>query len=242
MSDQLSRDIFLALAIGESEWRWPVVYLATDALQYFVDFVLPEMNRRSAGGKFVLITGNADPGPLLCMMRHEGHAYDGGVNREWLIGDNPKKTAAMRALLPLLDSPSLLRWYAQNCDFEHPKLRCIPIGIDYHTMAKGNHYWGAQTTPREQDKLLQTMQAAALPWGARDRRAFVDFEAQNKWRTEAFTALRGAPPRCLPIQPAARGAVGQLQHVRLCAVAAGLRLRLPPYVGGTGARSRSDCD
>jgi len=46
--------------------------------------------------------------------------------------------------------PLLIRWYVQNCTRTSEKLRQLPIGLDFHTLAKGPHEWGSQQTIEEQ--------------------------------------------------------------------------------------------
>ncbi|MCY6380814.1 hypothetical protein [Hoeflea prorocentri] len=63
----------------------------------------------------------------------------------------------------LLDNPNLVSWYAQNCNDNHPKLRPLPIGLDYHTLTFQMRFdpWGYFDTPVEQEKTLDTIRIAA---------------------------------------------------------------------------------
>lgn len=55
------------------------------------------------------------------------------------------------ACAQILESPFLLRWYCQNCTkTDNPKLIQLPIGMDFHTMARGYRPWGPQQTREEQ--------------------------------------------------------------------------------------------
>jgi hypothetical protein len=59
----------------------------------------------------------------------------------------------------LLDNPNLLYIYSQNNIGENPKLKSLPIGLDYHTLKfyKGLHPWSNIIAPIEsieQEKLL----------------------------------------------------------------------------------------
>ena len=49
-------------------------------------------------------------------------------NSDWSRPTQPKSTA-------MLDDPRLIRWFAQNVAFHHPKLASIPIGLE-------NRFWG----------------------------------------------------------------------------------------------------
>ena len=59
----------------------------------------------------------------------------------------------------LLESPKCLAWFSQNCiAISHPKLKHIPIGLDYHTLSfpRGDHLWGPSTvTPVIQELELK---------------------------------------------------------------------------------------
>ena len=51
-------------------------------------------------------------------------------------GDNTPQTASLRKEFDyLLRIPELIKWYSQNCESDHPKMRPIPIGLDLHTYA-----------------------------------------------------------------------------------------------------------
>jgi len=50
----------------------------------------------------------------------------------------------------ILAHPLLICWYAQNCVEPSEKLRQIPIGLDFHTMAARNHAWGPKQSPESQ--------------------------------------------------------------------------------------------
>ena len=56
----------------------------------------------------------------------------------------------------LLNSPNLIHWFTQNCDKPSKKVSPIPLGIDYHTLNRGNHKWGVQKSPLEQEAELKS--------------------------------------------------------------------------------------
>ena len=93
----------------------------------------------------------------------------------------PLEEALCRALL---DSPLLIRWFAQNCILEHPKIQQLPIGLDYHTIASDpSKFWRAPHEgylPRHQEMLLRRVRDSA---GARINKIF------------AHVSLTAAPPR-----------------------------------------------
>lgn len=62
----------------------------------------------------------------------------------------------------ILESPFLIRWYCQNCTkTDNPKLVQLPIGMDFHTLARGNHAWGPKQTLEEQTRSVESL--ARLP-------------------------------------------------------------------------------
>jgi len=71
--------------------------------------------------------------------------------------------------------PRVLHWYAQNCNFKHPKVTHLPIGLDYHTVARDDHPWSFKKTPVEQEKELQLFAAIEPNRLRRDQRAYGNF-------------------------------------------------------------------
>ena len=52
----------------------------------------------------------------------------------------------------LLESDKIIKWYAQNCVWDHPKLVRLPIGLDYHTLLERSMEWGPRQLPVEQER------------------------------------------------------------------------------------------
>jgi hypothetical protein len=58
----------------------------------------------------------------------------------------------------LLASPKLINWYAQNCvKTDHPKLKQLPIGMDFHTLARSGHAWGPRQSIEQQESTVKNM-------------------------------------------------------------------------------------
>jgi hypothetical protein len=58
-------------------------------------------------------------------------------------------------LYKILNHHYLINWFAQNLVSDHPKLKHIPIGMDYHTMWENPGMWGLfQQTPISQERAL----------------------------------------------------------------------------------------
>jgi hypothetical protein len=81
-------------------------------------------------------------------------------------------------LMRVLENPLLVRWFAQNLTFTHPKLHHLPLGLDYHTISslgeiddsrlpwkvhrnpikrffKPPRKWGDRMPPLEQESILR---------------------------------------------------------------------------------------
>jgi hypothetical protein len=65
-----------------------------------------------------------------------------------------------------VENPKIVHWFSQNCiDISHPKLSQMPIGLDYHTLSKGEYSWGPQASPLAQEReLLELVASEAKPW------------------------------------------------------------------------------
>jgi hypothetical protein len=98
------------------------IYVTTDALDRFKAELLPRIST-----PFVLLTGDSDI----------------GVNSSEL---------GVGTIDEILNSPYLIRWFAQNLTANHTKQINMPLGLDYHTKArKFRHDWGEFQTPVMQD-------------------------------------------------------------------------------------------
>ncbi|VCU69761.1 hypothetical protein PIGHUM_01826 [Pigmentiphaga humi] len=128
-------------------------YLTPEMLDRFVRKHMPAVSR-----PFTLVTGDSD------------------------IAIAPGRQLAQATIAALLENPLLTHWFAQNRVFEHPKLHSIPIGMDYHTIStatrtksKDPHPWGGAVPPREQERQIQALCAAAPPLAARVPKAYCNW-------------------------------------------------------------------
>jgi hypothetical protein len=55
-----------------------------------------------------------------------------------------------------INEDKLIVWFSQNLTISHPKIKNLPIGLDYHTISKPDevHPWGQGMLPVEQENLL----------------------------------------------------------------------------------------
>jgi len=76
----------------------------------------------------------------------------------------------------LLNSPLLVIWFAQNRDFDHPKLRSLPIGINIHNQWTNPLQWGGGfILPAFQELQLRTIAESAKPFVEREAKAFCNW-------------------------------------------------------------------
>jgi hypothetical protein len=102
----------------------------------------------------------------------------------------------------LLDSPKLVYWFSQNLDqaATHPKLRVLPIGLDFHTISNGPRWGHEQATPAEQEAELMQLVQSMPKTSDRLLKAHADFHFNKRkdmvWgddRDSVQRALQGNP-------------------------------------------------
>jgi hypothetical protein len=98
----------------------------------------------------------------------------------------------------LLDSPKLIYWFSQNLDAAavHPKLRALPIGLDFHTISNGPRWGHEQATPAEQEAELDSLRAQMPPTEDRLLLAHADFHF-NKRKDQTWGDDRDSVQRAL---------------------------------------------
>ena len=98
----------------------------------------------------------------------------------------------------LLASPFLKKWYSQNCTLGHPKLRQLPIGLDYHTMSHEPTADGPQLSSRGQETLLK--QFNTRPFWERLPKCYGNFHFAMGHRyaqIDRVDAYAHIPPDCI---------------------------------------------
>jgi len=83
-----------------------------------------------------------------------------------------------------LSNENIIHIFAQNCDYKglSTKISHLPIGIDFHSIAYKNGYWGEQGSPEEQEVQLKQILSELLPTHERKCRALVDFYLADSMR------------------------------------------------------------
>lgn len=124
------------------------IYIPTSAIVDFMTGVMPHLQ-----GRFILVSGDCD----------------------WCAPNDvfPQSTDFLR----FIENNQIIHWYCQNCVFhQHPKVSAIPIGMDYHTMACGDHIWGNRASPLEQETLLKSISDEAKPFWERHLGCYANFQ------------------------------------------------------------------
>lgn len=87
---------------------------------------------------------------------------------------------------------NVTRWYTQNFD---GTIECVPIplGIDYHTLQRGNHPWGQMASAKEQERILK--EVSNFNFEDKSTRTFSSFhfqlfERHNRDRHRAIDHLK----------------------------------------------------
>lgn len=118
--------------------------------------------------RVVLVTGMSDPGPA--------------------------KVLGAGACAALAADPRVVAWFTEMRDFAAQKVRALPLGIDYHTLAYKPHErpgWGPPQPPGSQEVEFLAVARAAPPAAARDPRCFVHFGWYTPARRAVLRATRG---------------------------------------------------
>jgi hypothetical protein len=148
------------------------IYVCSDLLKFFVLQILPKINN-----KFVLVTGDSD----MCI---------------------PKEALTNSESATLINSPYLLKWFAQNTQIQrHEKIIQLPIGLDYHTISNDpncNYNWktdGEGRLPKDQEGILINLRQQMKPFYDRNPLIYVNFTPTNDrfgQRKNAFDQIPNA--------------------------------------------------
>lgn len=126
------------------------IYVCSDLLSFFVNNILIQIKHA-----FILVSGDSD----LCV---------------------PIEALTQNETDKLINSPYLLRWYAQNTRMQnHNKLRQMPIGLDYHTIFMNPECnWkieGEDILPGSQEQILKNILHKMKPFYERISKIYVNF-------------------------------------------------------------------
>lgn len=150
------------------------VYVVTSALHIFTKYVLPFLEKNNI--KIKLVTG-------ACVI---------GVPNEISIYH---RTNYIKRFFE--ESQSISYWFTQNYDLkkENKLIIPIPLGLDYHTLQKKNHWWGPKQSALKQDDKLNQLHINSRPFCKRLNKTFSYyhfqmFERHNRDRYLANDSLK----------------------------------------------------
>jgi hypothetical protein len=106
----------------------------------------------------------------------------------------------------LVTNDNLVCWYAQNMTIpDFPKIRNLPIGLDYHTIGScPDHWWKMHTeghTPPDQETALTSIALAAKPFHERERRIFSNVHLSPDRYGQRMSATETIPAHLLVKTP-----------------------------------------
>ena len=143
-----------------------------------------------------------------------------------VTGDADESVPYIDSADTILASPYIVRWFAQNCLSNHPKLHHMPIGMDYHTLSQGgNLAWGAQRAPIDQDNDIHALRESSPHFSERQRKCYTTFHFQlgRGDRQEAYNSI---PKELVYYEPTpVTRAESHTNHVKYAFV-------VSPYGGG----------
>lgn len=151
-----------------------VIYVNSSAIPHFRAARLPRIRV-----PFVLVSGDCDE----------------TVPYEIFTSDEDYKS--------FLEDPRLLAWFCQNVALKHPKVCCIPIGMDYHTLSVNSHHsWGPQQTPEQQERIL-TLLAKRVEGNPRKLKAYSNFHfsMNTKLAQDRHNAIAEIPKDLVYYEP-----------------------------------------
>ncbi len=117
------------------------IYICTSAIPEFIKL----FNFNLIKVKFILVSGDADES---C----------------------PDDILTDDEFIKFIENDLIIKWFAQNCIKEHPKLYKIPIGLDYHSKIGGSY-----KQPTENEKMMVDIKNKSLPFYDRELKCYSNF-------------------------------------------------------------------
>jgi len=148
------------------------VYVCSDLLKFFIDNVLPKINKR-----FVLLSGDSD----LTV---------------------PVESINQNQFLKLINSSYLIIWFTQNTNTQnHNKIIQLPIGLDYHTISNNPYCsWKLpqeSSLPKDQESIL--INIPKKPFYERIQLIYVNFSLSSDKKNDRKLSLQKIPNHLLKI-------------------------------------------
>lgn len=130
-----------------------VLYVCTTALPTFIHDVLPKINKG-----IILVSGDCDITVPDQLFRNY-QDFENFINNDVIV-----------------------HWFCQNFVGKHSKVSQIPIGMDYHTMAEQDHWWGKKLQTYKQEQQLFDIKDNSLPFWERKLKIYSSFHVSMTHR------------------------------------------------------------
>ncbi len=142
--------------------KTPSIYVCSSAIPDFIENVLSDINF-----DFVLVSGDCTEDIPYDIFKTENELND------------------------FLNNPYLKHWLCQNWNGKnHKKVSIIPLGLDYHTMATQEMFWGKMIPPSEQEELLINIKDKSKPFWERKPICYSTFlVSMTPDRVEAYESI-----------------------------------------------------
>jgi hypothetical protein len=145
----------------------PSMYICGASIPVFIAHFVKHIDFR-----FVLVTGDSDVDvPYQAFPNHQ-------------------------ALVQLLENKYLAKWFCQNwVGNAHPKVKNLPIGLDYHTLMSSNIFWGPISSAFEQERQLCEIKSHFKPFYERPLKCYSNhhFALKTKYAADRKESIRDVP-------------------------------------------------
>lgn len=152
----------------------PVIYICGSAISDFINKTLSLIDK-----KFILVSGDCDEDiPFDIFSSHTD-------------------------FLNFINNDKIIHWFCQNWKGEHKKVSLMPIGLDYHTMASKDIFWGPITTPTEQEHILLEIKNKSRPFWERKIKCYSNFHfvMTTKYGHDRQNAFNDIPKELVYYEP-----------------------------------------
>jgi len=102
--------------------------------------------------------------------------------------------------ITILTHPLLICWYSQNCTEPSEKLKQLPIGLDFHTLERGNYYWGKRQTIASQ---IADINYLLTIGGVKQNKCYANFHflTTTRYGNDRIDAIKKIPRHLVFYEP-----------------------------------------
>jgi len=100
----------------------------------------------------------------------------------------------------ILQHPMLIKWYSQNCIEPSEKLKQLPIGLDFHTLARGAYSWGPQQSLESQQQDISVLKSFNV---AKASKCYANFQflMSTRYAGDRYQAIQEIPRNLVFYEP-----------------------------------------